>query len=118
MSVRKATGHDLHYMASIAAEAFIEDELVGELMHPHRKQYPNDFVSYFERHILKHWYDHNSHFLVVVEEESGKVVSFAHWQRQRQIDRQDRSSYWDTLVKYGKRSARDLRSENSAGRAI
>ena len=82
MAIRKATLGDVRAMAEAAAAAFMEEELFGKLMHPHRKEYPEDFVHYFEGKFVKHWDDPNHHFLVGLEKETGRVVAVADWERQ------------------------------------
>lgn len=69
-------------MAEVAAAAFMNEELFGELMHPHRKEYPEDFILFFERKFWSHWYDPNHHFLVGLDKVTGKVVAVAEWNRQ------------------------------------
>ena len=54
----------------------------GELMHPHRREYPDDFVKYWERKIWNHWFDYQRTILVSIDEPSCKVVGMADWQRQ------------------------------------
>lgn len=85
-------------MAEAAAAAFMDEELFGVLMHPHRKEYPEDFVLYFERKFLSHWYDSNHHFLVGLDRVSGKVIAVAEWERQgtTPIDSSSWSSYLDS----------------------
>lgn len=69
-------------MAEVLALSFADEELFGQLMHPHRKQYPDDFVTFFERKIRKHWYEYNRRFLVSCDAESGRVLGVALWERQ------------------------------------
>jgi hypothetical protein len=64
MAIRKARKSDLQAMAEISAAVFMDEELFGDLMHPHRKEYPEDFILFFKRKFLSHWYDSNRHFLV------------------------------------------------------
>ena len=82
MAIRKATRGDLRAMAEVAAAAFMDEELLGVLMHPHRKEYPEDFIGFFERKFFSHWYDPRYHFLVALDKVSGKVVAVAQWERQ------------------------------------
>jgi hypothetical protein len=81
MSIREAKYSDLRAMAEAAAAAFMDEELFGELMHPHRKEHPQDFVAYFERRFLRHWNDPHARFLVGLDEQTGKVVAVAQWLR-------------------------------------
>ena len=82
MTIRKALRSDLRAMAEVSAAAFMDEELFGELMHPHRKEYPEDFILYFERKFLSHWYDPRHHFVVGLDKVSGRVVAAAEWERQ------------------------------------
>jgi hypothetical protein len=82
MAIRKARQSDLQAMAEISAAAFMDEELFGGLMHPHRKEYPEDFILFFKRKFLSHWYDSNRHFLVGLDKVSGKVIAVAEWERQ------------------------------------
>ena len=85
-------------MAEISAAAFMDEELFGDLMHPHRKEYPEDFILFFKRKFLSHWYDSNRHFLVGLDKVSGKVIAVAEWERQgaSTIGSTSRSDYLDT----------------------
>ena len=69
-------------MAEAAAAAFMDEELYGVLMHPHRKEYPEDYALAFERMLLTAWYSANRKFLVGLDKTSGNVVAFAEWERQ------------------------------------
>ncbi|KID69000.1 uncharacterized protein G6M90_00g054370 [Metarhizium brunneum] len=82
MAIREAKYSDLREMAEAAAAAFQDEELFGELMHPRRKEYPQDFVAYFERRFLRHWNDPNCHLVVGLDKTTGKVVGCAQWERQ------------------------------------
>jgi hypothetical protein len=82
MIIRTARQSDLRAMAEVAAAAFVDEELFGRLMHPHRKEYPEDFILFFKRKFLRHWYDSNHYFLVGLHKVSGKVVAVAEWERQ------------------------------------
>jgi hypothetical protein len=80
--MRKARQSDLRAMAEVAAAVFVDEELFGELMHPHGKQYPEGFILFFERKFFSHWYDSNRHFLVGLDKVSGRVIAAADWERQ------------------------------------
>ena len=82
MTIRKAARSDLRAMAEVSAAAFKDEELFGELMNPHRNEYPEDFVLFFEKKFLSHWYDPNHHFLVGLDKASEKIVAVAEWDRQ------------------------------------
>ncbi|KAG9245921.1 putative GNAT family acetyltransferase [Calycina marina] len=82
MSIREATFRDMRAMAQVCAAAFQDEELFGLLMHPHRKEFPEDFVAYWQRRLLSHWFDPNRVFLVGLDKVSGKIVGVAYWERQ------------------------------------
>ncbi|KHN97484.1 Acyl-CoA N-acyltransferase [Metarhizium album ARSEF 1941] len=82
MTIRQAKYSDLRAMAETAAAAFHHDELFGELMHPRRQEYPQDFINYFERRFLKKWGDPGCRFLVGLDKTSDKVIAVAQWERQ------------------------------------
>ncbi|OAQ80712.1 GNAT family acetyltransferase [Purpureocillium lilacinum] len=85
-AIRKARRSDIRAMAESAAAAFMDEELWGKVMHPHRKEYPGDFVLGFERKILRNWHHPRRRFLVGLDRHSGKVVGFAEWERQGILD--------------------------------
>ncbi|KAG0648571.1 hypothetical protein D0Z07_5144 [Hyphodiscus hymeniophilus] len=95
MTIRKAVRGDLRAMAEVSAAAFMGEELFGELMHPRRKEYPEDFIVFFERKYLSHWYDPRHHFLVGLDGVSGRVVAVAEW------DRQGASTSWSDKMDFG-----------------
>jgi hypothetical protein len=80
--IRDAQISDFHTMAQVMAAAFMEEELFGDLINPHRHSYPDDFIMFFEREIWSHWYDWNRRYLVNCEEETGRILGVAQWERQ------------------------------------
>lgn len=99
MAIRKAKRGDLHAMAEVAAAAFMDEELFGDLMHPHRREYPEDFKRYFENKFLGQWYDRKSHFLVGLDKVSAKVIAFAVWERESVPA--DASASWSGFLNIG-----------------
>lgn len=97
MTIREAKHSDLRAMAEVAAAAFMDEELFGELMHPHRKEYPEAFITYYERRLLKHWNDQNSRFFVGLDKTTGKVIALAQWERQGL-----KSTSWTDSLRIGK----------------
>ncbi|GAB7354740.1 hypothetical protein MBLNU459_g5152t1 [Dothideomycetes sp. NU459] len=85
MPIRKAKESDLAAIANVCGSAFQNDVLLGEMMHPHRAQYPQDFVDYFERRAAKHVNDTSHMLLVSFEHDAGLelITGFAEWIRQR-----------------------------------
>jgi GNAT superfamily N-acetyltransferase len=82
MTIREARYSDLRPAAEVAATAFVEDELFGKLMHPHRREYPQDFVRFFEEYLRIQWFDHTFVILVAIDPPSGKIVGVGKWERQ------------------------------------
>jgi hypothetical protein len=104
MSTRKARQSDLRAMAEVAAAAFADEELFGSLLHPRRKEYPEDFILFFERKFLGHWYDSNRHFLVALDKVSGQIIAVAEWERQGASAMA--SASWSKYLNLGKDKAR------------
>jgi hypothetical protein len=46
VSIREATLADVPTMAEVTAAGFLEDEVCGKFIHPHRKQFPEDWSHY------------------------------------------------------------------------
>lgn len=84
MPIRQAYWSDLRPAAEVAAAAFIEDELFGHLLNPHRREYPEDFIRFFEQDFRSKWLQRKYVFLVAVDVEGdgGKVVGLGTWERQ------------------------------------
>jgi hypothetical protein len=94
MPIRQANYSDLRPAAEVAAAAFLEDELFGELMHPYRHQYPEDFIHAWQQDFRAKWLQRAYVFLVAVDD-NGKVVGLATWEREceeRQYGHLDPSS--------------------------
>lgn len=68
-------------MAEVAAAAFMEDDVYGRFMFPHRREYPADYINQWERRITmyatKPEYEHQ----VSVDALTGSVVAWACWER-------------------------------------
>jgi hypothetical protein len=81
--LRPAQISDLSSIARIWAAAFFDDEIIGQIMHPHRKQYPDDVYWFLLRGIRERFWDWRHQFMVVtVDEGSGeRVVGAADWRR-------------------------------------
>ena len=59
-----------------------KETVYGHLMHPHRKEYPEDFIAFFFYKVRKHWLDYTRVILVSVDDASGRVVGLADWQKE------------------------------------
>lgn len=80
-NVRLATWADTAAMAEVAAAAFDKNDLCGRFMHPHRHQFPDDFITFWRRDIRNHFFDPDVSFLVSTIED-GRIVGTAKWKRQ------------------------------------
>jgi hypothetical protein len=77
--LRAARFSDLSSIATAWAAAFFDDEIIGELMHPHRNNYPDDVYWFLHRGIRERFWDWRHQFIVVTDD--GKVVGAADWRR-------------------------------------
>jgi hypothetical protein len=77
--LRAARFSDLSSIATAWAAAFFDDEIIGELMHPHRDNYPDDVYWFLLRGIRERFWNWRHQFIVVTED--GKVVCAADWRR-------------------------------------
>lgn len=81
VTIRKATPADQRAMAEVAAAAFVDDDVFGRFMFPHRREYPEDYIAMWERGLWVKATDYTREYLVSVDEGSGKVVAWAGWVR-------------------------------------
>jgi len=81
MTIRRATPADHRAMAEVAAAAFVDDDVFGRFMYPHRREYPEDYISMWERGLWVKATDYTREYLVSVDDASGKVVAWAGWVR-------------------------------------
>ncbi|KAI4690266.1 hypothetical protein J4E81_007418 [Alternaria sp. BMP 2799] len=77
--LRPARLSDLSAIATVWTAAFFDDEIIGELMHPHRDEYPDDVYWFLLRGIRERFWDWRHRFMVVTDD--GKVVGAADWRR-------------------------------------
>lgn len=81
MSIRAAIPADYPRMAEVAAAAFMEDDVYGRFMFPHRREYPADYIHQWERRIRMYAtmpvYEHQ----VSVDALTGTVVAWGCWER-------------------------------------
>jgi len=78
--LRPATLLDLPSIAHIWSRAFFDDEIIGQLMHPNRNEYPDDIYYFLLRGIRERYFDWRHQFKVVVNGD-GKVAGAADWRR-------------------------------------
>ena len=84
MHLRTAQLSDLPAIARVWHAAFFDDEIIGDMMHPHRKEHPEDVYWFLLRGLRERYWDWRHQFIVVVtKEENGgeRVVGAADWRR-------------------------------------
>jgi hypothetical protein len=107
MPIREARYSDLRAAAEVAAAGFNDEELFGALMHPHRAQYYDDYVRFFEQDFRALWLQRKYVFLVAVDEPEGRVVGIGKWLRKgeggrkRELGALDLRSYILILAELG-----------------
>lgn len=71
---------------------------MGEILHPHRQEYPSDFNLYWLRQIRTFYWDWHSNFFVAVEKDAhGKelrIAGYAHWVRRGEDDVAKAMTLW------------------------
>ncbi|KAF2850849.1 hypothetical protein T440DRAFT_468010 [Plenodomus tracheiphilus IPT5] len=87
-SLRPARFADLNSVARIWTAAFFEDEIIGDLMHPNRKDYPEDVYWFLLRGVREHFWNWRHHLIVAtIDSTSDKghasetIVGAADWRR-------------------------------------
>lgn len=81
MTIRKATPADHRAMAEVAAAAFIDDDVFGRFMYPHRREYPDDYIMGWERDFWVKSTEPEREYLVSVDDATGEVAAWACWMR-------------------------------------
>ncbi|EEP76165.1 predicted protein [Uncinocarpus reesii 1704] len=85
MPIRVARYADLATIPSILATGFDDEEVVGNLLHPYRKQFPQDYLADWRRRCRERFWDYSRVYLVsyVEEDATGKEIltGVAEWQR-------------------------------------
>jgi GNAT superfamily N-acetyltransferase len=84
MPVRLATPQDEPAIGAVCTAAFFEEELFGQLIHPHRYQYPDDVKIYWHLRTRKAFQDPRKIIVVATVTEDGaeKIIGQATWERQ------------------------------------
>lgn len=96
--LRNARYSELPEIARVMAHAFWDDNLFGDLIHPHRNEYPDDVDLYWLRRARVSFWNHRWQFIVAVDkDEAGHdiIVGIAQWARLGEGGRQPRGWYWD-----------------------
>ncbi|KAH7196381.1 acyl-CoA N-acyltransferase [Fusarium flagelliforme] len=84
ITLRDAHYSELPEVARVMSRAFWKDELFGDLIHPHREQYPEDVDLYWLRRARVVFWDYRWRLIVAVSnDQSGKesIVGIAQWER-------------------------------------
>ncbi|KAF2010154.1 hypothetical protein BU24DRAFT_455288 [Aaosphaeria arxii CBS 175.79] len=81
--LRLATASDLPAIARCWYYAFFDDEVIGDLMHPHREESPEDVYYFLLRGVRERFWDWRHQFIVitVIEEGIERIVGAADWRR-------------------------------------
>lgn len=97
MSIRPAKRSDIPALCRICALAFYNDELFGDMMHPHRNEFPDDFEQYFVQKFFLSWWDFTHVLWVSTVEDEGRevVVGFAEWELKGNVGRNMKAGRWD-----------------------
>lgn len=96
--LRDARYNELPEIAHIMTKAFWEDNLFGDLIHPHRKTYPDDTYLYWLRRARVNFWDYRWKWLAAVsKDESGRetIAGIAQWARLGEGGRKLECSYLD-----------------------
>ncbi|EON66771.1 hypothetical protein W97_06019 [Coniosporium apollinis CBS 100218] len=130
MPIRRATPADFPAINAVCAAAFHDDELFGDMIHPLRDQYPEDFVHFFARRNRENWWDyaHEIWVATVIENGKEKIAGMGEWERMGRANEGWGIGWWDPrqLLKpaqhhlntlsgriWPNRAAKELRLENA-----
>lgn len=83
MAIRPAQVSDLVAASKVCARAFWNDNLFGDLIHPHRQKYPDDMHLYWLKRLRAELKDPDTHILVAIAPDGGEVVGLGQWIRMR-----------------------------------
>lgn len=109
--LRPARYSELTRIAHISARAFWDDNLFGDLIHPHRKAYPADMALWWLRRARVNFWDWTWHWMVAVEvrkpqvgapgkegsetQQEEVVVGAAQWVREGQGGKKMQCAWYD-----------------------
>ena len=83
-TLRQARLWDLGSIARVWHKAFFDDEIIGDIMHPNRRQFPEHVYWFLLRGVRERFWDWRHQFMVVVTKDSQNkevVVGAADWRR-------------------------------------
>lgn len=97
MPIRLATPADFPAINAVCAAAFHDDELFGDMIHPLRDQYPDDFQHFFARRNRENWWDYTHEIWVATVTERGKekVAGVGEWERMGRTNEGRGIEWWD-----------------------
>lgn len=86
MQLREPSYSELPRIATLLRKAFWADDIFGNLMHPHRAQYPQDYELWFLQGLRSAFWNARSRMLVAITENTNHmqpqvIVGFAQWNR-------------------------------------
>lgn len=99
MPIRPARYADLPAIAAINRVAFKDCELFGDLMHPLRDKFPDDYTQFWVRRTRENWWDYSRVWYVATTTEyiDGKeqevVAGVAEWELQGSV--RPAMAWWD-----------------------
>lgn len=79
IQLRPARWSDLPAVCQIAERAFFNDNMLGDLVHPYRREYPDDMSLYWTRRARVYFWDHRWKQVVAVANDADgveRVVGF------------------------------------------
>lgn len=82
--IREAFHSELPRISHVLARAFWDDNLFGDLIHPHRNEFPSDMEFYWLRRARVNFWDYTWKWLVAVaKSDDGNeiIVGVAQWAR-------------------------------------
>ena len=96
--IRPALFSEQRELARVYTAAFWDDILFGDLIHPHRKEFPEDNELYWLRRIQVYWWDYTHHFIVstAADKQGNEIIAgVAHWSRMGTGGRVAGLGWWD-----------------------
>lgn len=97
--LRLARYADLEAIARVWHAAFFDDQVIGQLMHPYRKDYPEDMYWFLLRGNREHYWDWKHQFVVVTvrthDAQGERIVGAADWRRLGKGGEQRQLVVWD-----------------------
>jgi hypothetical protein len=82
-TIRPAYYSELPAIAALLTKAFWNDDLFGDIIHPHRAQFPEDNDLYWLRRARVNWWDWSMRYIVSIVREAGRdvITGVALWAR-------------------------------------